>query len=75
MTAMNGKSYYLVDVISHILRFLKEEFLIRHLKKSGHSFSINDFDWVITVPAIWKARGKQLMREAGYKVSTLHFRS
>lgn len=29
-----------------------------------------DFDWVITVPAIWQARGKQLMREAAYLVST-----
>ena len=28
-----------------------------------------DFDWVITVPAIWGARGKQMMREAGYKVT------
>jgi len=25
-------------------------------------------DWVITVPAIWDAAGKQMMREAGYKV-------
>jgi len=31
-------------------------------------FEATDFDWVITVPAIWRARGKQMMREAGYKV-------
>lgn len=71
MKAINGKSYYLVDVISHILRFLKDEFLSQHLRRSGHSFKVTDFDWVITVPAIWKARGKQLMREAGYKVSVV----
>ena len=67
---MNGKSYYLVDVVSHILKYLKEEFLFNHLQRGGHSFEFSDFDWVITVPAIWKARGKQLMREAGYKVHT-----
>ncbi len=67
--AMNGHSYYLVDIISHILRYLKDEFLVRHLKRGGHAFEMIEFDWVITVPAIWKARGKQLMREAGYKVS------
>ena len=65
---MNGQSFFLVEVISHIIRYLKEEFLFRHLQRGGHSYRISDFDWVITVPAIWKAGGKQLMREAGYKV-------
>ena len=68
--AMNGRSFYLVDVIAHIIHYLKEEFLHRHLQRGGHSFQFSDFEWVITVPAIWRARGKQLMREAGYKVST-----
>ena len=41
---------------------------------TGHAEHIRpleatDFDWVITVPAIWGARGKQMMREAGYKVT------
>lgn len=68
---MNGKSFYLVDVIGHILRYLKDEFLIRHLQRGGHSFEVTDFDWVITVPAIWRSRGKQVMREAGYKVQLI----
>lgn len=68
MKAMNGESFYLVDVIAHIIKYLKEEFLHRHLLRGGHSFRIKDFQWVITVPAIWRAGGKQLMREAGYKV-------
>ena len=65
--AKNGTEYYLVDVIAHILKYLKIE-LIKHLKRSGHPLEATDLDWVITVPAIWKARGKQMMREAGYKV-------
>ena len=68
MKASNGKEYYLVEVIAHILKYLKDE-LIRILKLSNLNLTANDFDWVITVPAIWRAKGKQMMREAGYKVS------
>ena len=65
--ANNGKEYYLVEVIAHILKYLKDE-LIRILKLSNLNVTATDFDWVITVPAIWRAKGKQMMREAGYKV-------
>lgn len=65
--ASNGKEYYLVEVIAHILKYLKDE-LIRVLKASDLNIEATEFDWVITVPAIWRARGKQMMREAGYKV-------
>ena len=65
--ASNGKDYYLVEVIAHILKYLKDE-LIRQLKASDFDIEATEFDWVITVPAIWRARGKQMMREAGYKV-------
>ena len=65
--AKNGKDYYLVEVIAHILKYLKDE-LIRLLNASDMHLEATDFDWVITVPAIWRARGKQMMREAGYKV-------
>ena len=67
--AKNNKEYFLVEVIAHILKYLKDE-LIRALKASGINLKATDFDWVITVPAIWRARGKQMMREAGYKVCT-----
>ena len=66
--AKNGKKYYLVDVIAQILKFLKIELIENHLQRGGHPLEATDFDWVITVPAIWRARGKQMMREAGYKV-------
>ncbi len=65
--AANGKTFYLVEVIAQILKYLKNE-LLKSLKLAGHLLEVTDFDWVVTVPAIWKARGKQMMREAGYKV-------
>ena len=64
----NGKEYYVMDVVAQILKYLKSE-LINHLQRSEHPLEATDFDWVITVPAIWGARGKQMMREAGYKVN------
>lgn len=66
--AANGKEFYLVDVIAHILKYLKDALIEDHLGQGGHSFHASNFDWVISVPAIWRARGKQMMREAGYKV-------
>lgn len=70
--AANGEACYLVDVIAQILKHLKCVLLEDHLRPSGHSFTAGDFDWVITVPAIWRAKGKQVMREAGYKVNVWH---
>ena len=62
-----GKRYYLVEVIAFVLCHLKDQLMI-HLGGIGTTFLPSDFDWVITVPAIWKARGKQMMREAAYLV-------
>ena len=67
--AKNGKEYYLVNMIAQILKYLKVELIENHLQREGHPLEATDFDWVITVPAIWRARGKQMMREAAYKVT------
>ena len=66
---MNGKQFFLVDVIAHILHDLKCR-LLTEVKDSGYKeLKASDFDWVNTVPAIWKSKGKKMMREAGYMVS------
>ena len=66
--ALNGKEFFLVDVIAHILHHLKEQLLLQ-LRDEGKEFKASDFNWVITVPAISKSRGKDMMLEAGYMVS------
>ena len=66
MQAFNGETYYLEEVVAFILCHLKER-LLAHLSKSAR-FSSTDFEWVITVPAIWNAEAKQMMREAAYMV-------
>ena len=56
-----------MDVVAFILKYLKDQ-LYNALGKSDLDTSRVQFDWVVTVPAIWDIRGKQMMREAAYKV-------
>ena len=66
-----GKDYYfLVEVIAFMLKHLKD-LLLAHLSDGMRQMKSTHFDWVITVPAIWKARAKRMMREAAYMVFSL----
>ena len=65
----SSEQYYLLDVIAFILKYLKDQ-LYQDLTTGGLDMSRIQFDWVVTVPAIWDIRGKQMMREAAYNVST-----
>ena len=64
---IGGSEFYLRDVIAHALHYLKAK-VLDSLKKRQEHVKASDLDWVITVPAIWNAQGKQMMREAGYQV-------
>ena len=69
IAALNSEEFFLVDVIAHILHELKC-LLLTALKKEGYKhLKASDFDWVITVPAIWESEGKKMMLEAGCMVS------
>ncbi len=66
---MNGKEYFLIEVIAHILCYLKDiVFSEIDIGPYDQPSLVTDIDWVITVPVIWRARGKRMMREAGYMV-------
>ena len=68
ISAFNGKEFFLLDVIAHILHHLKNR-LLMELRDHNKNFKASEFDWVITVPAIWELKGKSMMLEAGYMVS------
>lgn len=78
ISAHEGEKYYLIEVIALVLYYLKKKF-DEHLERSGYkipstqgsfqALKSSDFSWLITVPAIWQDRGKQMMREAAYRVS------
>ena len=72
VTSFTGESYYLVEVIAFILKHLKDLLIERLSALAVTPLETTDFDWVITVPAIWDARGKGMMREAAYLVCILH---
>ena len=53
-----------------VLKYLKDKLLNLEEISRGLTGALeaSDFHWIITVPAMWKARGKQMMREAAYMV-------
>ena len=56
------------------MKYLKDEAVKTIREVTGDQFySAKDFQWVLTVPAIWTAAAKQFMREAAYKVRRERF--
>lgn len=67
ITAANGESLPALSVFAHALRFFKELVLRQLSDQTAMTIHNEDIRWVITVPAIWRASAKQLMREAAYE--------
>ena len=67
--AQDGSDWYLIEIIAFMMRSVKD-FLEDHLSRWSPTslLKATEFDWVITVPAIWQFRGRRMMREAGYMV-------
>ena len=65
---INGNMFFLRDVIALFIKHLKDE-LQSCFQTLCSDLKATDFHWVITVPAIWSASGKQMMREAAYQVN------
>ena len=70
LKAANGRSVDAKTVFARSINFLKDEAIkvIRQRTGDDH-FSVDDVQWVLTVPAIWTPRAKQFMREAAYEVT------
>ena len=52
------------------MKYLKDEAVETIRDATGDKYySAEDFQWVLTVPAIWTAAAKQFMREAAYQVT------
>lgn len=56
-----------VDVISSFIKNMKQKLLI-DLVKSDISCNNTDIQWVLTVPAIWNKKSKQIMSQAAEMV-------
>lgn len=56
-------------VFSYSIRYLKEHLLEKLLTSNlGDKVTVNDIDFVLTVPAIWDDTAKMFMREAAIQV-------
>ena len=69
--ANNGEEYYLMDVLAQVFKYLKNELIVNTLQHAGYDLEATDFDWVIAIPPTWgsRANGKQIIKEAGHKVT------
>lgn len=54
-------------MIATILKVIKDKLRVFFENRPG-GYKINDFDWAVTVPALWGIRARDMMREAGYLV-------
>ena len=60
----------IIKVVSAAMKFLKDR-LIELLQDEDSQLKDSQVRWVVTVPAIWQAPARQLMREAAYMVSCI----
>ena len=67
--ASNGKSLPAMTVFSMTLRYFRDHALMELSDATGTHIRCDDVRWVVTVPAIWRQKAKQFMREAAYQVS------
>ena len=65
--AANGKELSAMTVFSLTLNYFRNHALRELGDATGSKITQNDIRWVITVPAIWRQKAKQFMREAAYE--------
>ena len=67
--AANGTAFPALIVFSLTLRYFRDHALRELTDATGAKVLPEDIRWVITVPAIWRQKAKQFIREAAYEVN------
>jgi molecular chaperone DnaK (HSP70) len=62
--AANGTTRPVLDIFSESLKFLKKTAMDELNFKSRTGVKESEVKWLLTVPAIWKPKAKQIMQEA-----------
>ena len=65
--AANGKELPAMTVFSMTLNYFRNHALRELADATGSKVLPSEIRWVITVPAIWRQKAKQFMREAAYE--------
>ena len=71
--AANGTAFPALTVFSLTLRYFRDHALRELTDATGAKVLPEDIRWVITVPAIWRQKAKQFIREAAYEVNALKY--
>lgn len=72
LIAANGQTVAASTVFAHALRYFKELSIYELNNLSPvNLIEVDDVQWVITVPAIWRPSAKQFMRKAAVEVIQL----
>lgn len=67
----NGQTKGLMELIVTTLRILKEFTLQKVNDGYGTKYTVEDIQWVLTVPAIWNEFGKAFMRKAAFRAGMM----
>ena len=70
--AANGKQLPAMMIFSMTLNYFRNHALRELTDATGYKVCDEEVRWVITVPAIWRQKAKQFMREAAYQVGNFH---
>ena len=60
-----------LDIFANILKHLKTVIEQRLSEAHGEHFTKRSIQWVLTVPAMWRASARDFMRQAVIKVSNV----
>ena len=71
LKSTNGKEANIELVISKILEYISDN-AINQIKNLKNSLEKKDIKWVLTVPAIWEEKSKQIMINASIKAGLIN---
>ena len=60
----NGKEAFIEDIISKILKKISENAFLQIKNSLGETLQKKDIKWIVTIPAIWEEKSKQIMINA-----------
>ena len=71
MRTVNGRGMPIRSVFTFALKYFKDSAIQQYPKEFSTDVSGSNFEWVITVPAIWQEGAKQAMREAAHEANKI----
>ena len=68
----NGKEITIEKIISKILKIISDEAINQIKRTNDKKYEKDDIKWVVTIPAIWEEKSKQIMINASKKAGLIN---